>query len=117
MKKFNNFSSAFNWIEKITKETVDIAKEDIAKKVYEDSKEYTYYDTGEMYGSGASSKFKEGKVTIKAPQVRWLYYTRGINAGPGNRRAIPMWFEQTKADNMKSYKDIFIKIFNERKKK
>lgn len=117
MKKFNDFNSAFNWVGKITKDTSKEVKEDIAKQVYQDSEKYTYIDTKKMYLSGSSSNFKEGKVTIKAPQVRWLYYTRGINAGPGNRLAIPMWFEQVKKDNMSKYKEIYAKTFNERKKK
>lgn len=115
MKQFNNFKSAFNWVDKIVSDTNKQAIEDVARQVYEDSKEFTYIDTEDMYKSGNDSDFKDGYVLIKAPQVRWLYYTKGINAGPGNRQAVPQWFERTKIENMDNYISLYKKIFDKNK--
>jgi hypothetical protein len=106
---FNDFKSAFNWVDKKVKNGVDKSIEEIAEKAYKDSEKYTYIDTGDMYKSGNDSDFKKGYVLIKAPQVRWLYYTMTINAGPGNRMAVPQWFEATKLENMTSYKQLLSK--------
>lgn len=115
MKSFTDFKSAFNWVDKVVSKTSEQAIEDIAKQTYEDSKEFTYIDTQDMYDSGENSDFKNGYVLIKAPQVRWLYYTSGINAGPGNRQAVPQWFERTKIENMKDYIKIYSSLFNKNK--
>lgn len=105
MKTFDSFKDAFTWtnakIEKASREVVPI----ITEEVYKDSKDYTYIDTGDMYESG-NGDFKKGYILIKAPQVRWLYYTTGINAGKGNPQAVPMWFERTKTENLTKYKKI-----------
>ena len=57
MKQFNNFKSAFNWVDKIVSDTNKQATEDIARQAYEDSKEFTYIDTQTMYDSGEASDF------------------------------------------------------------
>ena len=98
MKQFNNFKSAFNWVDKIVSDTNKQATEDIARQAYEDSKEFTYIDTQTMYDSGEASDFKSGYVLIKAPQVRWLYYTSGLTPHK-NKNAVPQWFERTITKN------------------
>lgn len=114
MRTFKDFNSCFNWIEKAVEDSKEQATEDIAKQVYEDSKKYTYIDTQAMYDSGQSSDFKNGYVLIKAPQVRWLYYTQGITPHK-NKNAVPQWFEATKLENMKNYQKIYVDIFNKNK--
>ena len=59
MKTFNNFSSAFNWINNVIKEASKEAIPLIAKQEYEDSKKYTYIDTKTMYDSGQDSDFEK----------------------------------------------------------
>lgn len=115
MKTFNNFEGFADWLNKVVIETNEQAREDIARQVYKDSEEYTYIDTGEMYNSGASSDFKNGYVVIKAPQVRWLYYTPWITPR-GNKNAVPQWFERTKIENMNDYINIYDNLFNKNKK-
>jgi len=114
MKKFNNFESAFNWVDSIVKKTNEQAIEDVAKQTYEDSKEFIYIDTQTMYDSGENSDFKGGYVLIKAPQVRWLYYTSGLTPHK-NKSAVPQWFERTKIENMDSYIKMYKNIFNKNK--
>lgn len=116
MKRFNDFKSAFNWIEDVIKKTTTPSIEAIAKQEYKDSREYTYIDTGEMFESGANSDFSNGFVTIKAPQVRWLYYTTWIKAGAGNPKAVPQWHEKIKSENMDKYIKIYTDKFNQIKK-
>ena len=114
MKTFNDFKSAFNWVDKIVSDTNKQAIEDIAKKTYEDSQEFTYIDTQTMYDSGEASNFKGGYVLIKAPQVRWLYYTSGLTPHK-NKNAVPQWFERTKIENIDSYISLYKSIFNKNK--
>ena len=116
MKTFNNFNSAFNWVNDTVKEAYKEAIPLIAKQEYEDSKKYTYVDTQTMYDSGQDSDFEKGFVVIKAPQVRWLYYTTWIKAGKGNPNAVPQWHERVKSENMNDYIDIFNKKINQIKK-
>jgi len=116
MKRFNNFSSAFNWIDSLITKTTKPAIEAIAKQEYKDSREYTYIDTGKMYRSGENSDFSNGFVTIKASQAKWLYYTTWIQAGAGNPRAVPQWHEQIKSENMDKYIKIYTDKFNDIKK-
>lgn len=114
MKKFNDFKSCFNWVNQVAEKTKEQAREEIAKKVYEDSKKYTYIDTQAMYDSGQDSDFKNGYVLIKAPQVRWLYYTYGITPHK-NKNAVPQWFEATKLENIKKYQQMYVDSFNKNK--
>ena len=114
MKTFNDFKSAFDWFGKVVSNTNKQAIEDVARKVYEDSKEFTYIDTQSMYDSGENSDFKGGYVLIKAPQVRWLYYTNGLTPHK-NKNAVPQWFERTKIENMDSYINLYKNIFNKNK--
>ena len=104
----------FNWIDDVIKDTEDQAKEEIAKQVYEDSKEFTYIDTQTMYDSGQASDFKDGYVVIRAPQVRWLYYTTWIK-GHKNPKATPQWFERTKSENKDKYTGMYITKLNSKK--
>ena len=113
MKVFNNFESAFKWVENVVKEADTKALEPIAKEVYKDSKDYTYLDTEKMYNSGADSDFKGGYVVIKAPQVRRLYY--GNYNGRRNKNAVPQWFEATRIENIGNYKKTYIEVFNKAK--
>lgn len=110
MRTFENFESCFDWIEKSVEKSKEIAKEKIARQVYEDSKKYTYIDTQEMYDSGKNSDFKNGYVLIKAPQVRWLYYTTWIKPRK-NKNAVSQWFEATKRENKKKYQGKYIEVF------
>lgn len=114
MKKFNDFKSCFNWVNQVAEKTKEQAREEIARKVYEDSKKYTYIDTQAMYDSGQNSDFKKGYVLIKAPQVRWLYYTQGITPHK-NKNAVPQWFEATKLENIKNYQQMYVDSFNKNK--
>lgn len=114
MKTFNNFKDAFNWISNIVETTNNQSTEEIARRVYEDSKEFTYIDTQTMYDSGEASDFKNGYVLIKAPQVRWLYYTSGLTPHK-NKQAVPQWFEKVKSENMKNYIKIYSNLFNKNK--
>lgn len=114
MRTFKDFNSCFNWIEKAVEDSKEIAKEKIARQVYEDSKKYTYIDTQAMYDSGKDSDFKNGYVLIKGPQVRWLYYTQGITPHK-NKNAVPQWFEATKIENIKKYQQIYNETFNKNK--
>ena len=115
MKTFKDFNSAFSWIENVVSKTDEQAIEDIAKQTYEDSKEFTYIDTQAMYDSGDSSDFKKGYVIEKAPQVRWLYYTSGLQ-GHKNPNATVQWFERTKIEHMVDYINIYSKLLNINKK-
>ena len=115
MKTFNSFESAFKWAESVVKKTTLIYISAIAEQVYKDSDKYTFRDTGEMYDSGVMSNFAGGFVTLHAPQVKFLYYATNVNAGDGNRMAIPQWFEQTKIENMKTYKQMYGKILDQQK--
>ena len=114
MKKYNDFKTCFSWVNQVVEKTKEQATEEIAGQVYEDSKKYTYIDTQTMYDSGQSSDFKKGYVLIKAPQVRWLYYTTWIKPRK-NKNAVPQWFEATKLENMKNYQQMFVDIFNKNK--
>jgi len=116
MKSFNNFKSAFSWMDKIINKSTNEAISLIAKQEYEDIKEYIYIDTGKMYESGKNSDFDKGYVVIKAPQARWLYYTTWIKAGEGNLNAIPQWHELVKSENMENYVSIYTNKFNQIKK-
>ena len=115
MKTFENFEGFNNWVKKIIDKTSIKSKEDIARQVYKDSEKYIYIDTKTMYDSGELSNFKDGYVLIKAPQVRWLYYTTWIK-GHKNAQAVPQWFEATKNENMKNYINIYYKNFKNEKR-
>lgn len=115
MRKFTNADDLNRWIKEIITKTKEQSIPDIAREEYKDSKKYTYIDTGEMYSSGNDSDFEKGYVLIKAPQVRWLYYTSGIRAGAGNIQAVPQWHEATKRENMNKYKNIYINNFKKNK--
>ena len=110
MKKFNDFKSCFNWVNQVAEKTKEQATEEIARQVYEDSKKYTYIDTQTMYDSGQDSDFKKGYVLIKAPQVRWLYYTTWIKPRK-NKNAVPQWFEATKTENKTKYQGKYAEVF------
>lgn len=114
MKSFNNFDTAFNWVEKTITKTNEQMIEETAREVYKDSEEYTYIDTQTMYDSGENSDFKGGFVVIRAPQVRWLYYTTGIK-GRKNKAAVPQWFEKTKIENIKKYARNYATLLNKNK--
>lgn len=117
MKQFNNFEQALNWVGKVVKQASEKALPEITEQAYKDSEKYTYIDTRAMYDSGEmNSDFKRGIVLIKAPQVRWLYYTSGINAGPGNRSAVPQWFERTKIEHKDDYIKMIVENIKRQKK-
>lgn len=116
MKTFNEFNQAFNWVGMVINKSKSTAIEAVAEQVYKDSDKYTFRDTGAMYDTGALySDFKNGYVIEKAPQVRFLYYATKINAGDGNRIAISQWFEQTKIENMSTYKKMYGKVIDQQK--
>ena len=106
-----------NWINKVNEETKKTAKKEIAEEWYKDSKKYTYIDTQAMYDSGEIySNFDKGIIILRAPQVKWLYYTTW-KTPRHNLQAVPQWFEATKTENMQKYKNIYISNFEESKKK
>jgi len=112
MKAFKNFQQANNWLLSIGKKTTRDAIPAVSQQAYKDVKEFTYWDEGTMYQSGSlHSKFAQGIVTMIAPQVRRLYYG-DASAGPGNRRAISLWWEETVRRNVKEWKRIYIKIYD-----
>lgn len=116
-KKFDSFMSFGNWLQKVNEEAKKRAIKEIAEEWYKDSEKYTYYDTGEMYKSGEiHSNFDKGVIILRAPQVKWLYYTTWITPRH-NLQAVPQWFEATRVENMAKYKNIYINNFNESKKK
>lgn len=103
MKTFNNFTDAFKFVGKIVEKGVDDSKEAIAEQVYKDSNEFTYRESGDMYKSGElHSNFKEGVIIERTPYVRRRYYEGG-NAGAGNKKAQPRWFDKTVAKYRKDY--------------
>jgi hypothetical protein len=114
MRKFTNIKDCFQWVNKTVKETSKEAIPEIAREEYKDSEKYTYIDTGDMYNSGLNSDFENGYVVLKAPQVRWLYYTTWVKPRH-NMQAIPQWHELTKRENMKKYKNIYISNFKSNK--
>lgn len=114
MKEFTSFSKAIEWVAKISKQAEEKSKEEIAKSVYVDSKEFTYLDEETMYKTGELSDFKKGEVTIKGPQVRWLYFTFGIR-GHKNPKAMPYWFSLTVQKYKKKYKGIYYQVFSKGK--
>lgn len=103
MKKFNDFKSAFNWVDKIVKKGNQLATETIAEQVYKDSNEFAYRESGDMYKSGEThSIFKNGLIIERTPYVRRRYYEGG-KPGAGNRKAQPRWFDKTVAKYKKDY--------------
>jgi hypothetical protein len=109
-KQFHNFDNAFIWVNEKVKKGVEKSIPEIAENAYQDSKKYTFFETGDMFYSGDVSSFensylrKKGYVVIRGPQVKKLYYVKGLKAGPGNPGAVPQWFEATKLENMTAYK-------------
>jgi len=114
MKTFNSFSDAFKWTKKVVDNTTERSQEEIAREVYKDSKAYTYLDTEEMYQSGEQSNFKEGEITLKAPQVRKLYFTFGLR-GHKNPNAVPYWFDLTVQQFKQKYLGIVYRVFSKGK--
>lgn len=114
MKTFYDTKSLANWMNKVVEDTNKKSIEEVAREEYADSKKYTYLDTEEMYDSGRNSNFENGEVVLKAPQVRWLYYTTWIKPRH-NMSAVPQWHEATKRENMKKYKNIYINNFKKNK--
>lgn len=115
MKTFKSFEEASKWLQKVATDTEKEAIEQIAREEYKDSKKYTYLDTEEMYDSGMNSNFAEGEVVLKAPQVRWLYYTTWIKPRH-NMSAVPQWHEATKRENIGKYKKMYADSLNKKKK-
>ena len=58
----------------------------------------------------AEKSVPDGYVLIKAPQVRWLYYTTGIKPHK-NKNAVPQWFEATKTENKTKYQGKYVEVF------
>ncbi len=106
MKKFKNFSQAFDWAKEVINTGSINAQEVIAEQIYKDSNEFTYRESGEMYKSGeANSQFKKGLITERSPYVRRRYFEGG-KPGAGNRKAQPRWFDKT----VDKYKDDYKKM-------
>ena len=106
MKTFNDFDSAFNWIERSVKSAKDKAIEVVAEQVYKDSEKYTYRDTGALYDSGQLySQFDKGTVVLRTPYARRRYYEGGVPSK--NANAIPQWFEKTKKENTTKYRKMY----------
>lgn len=117
MKKFNNAEDAFKWAKEVIEKGCVTAEEVVAEEIYKDSKEFTYWQTGEMYKSGKlHSKFKEGIITERSPYVRRRYYEGGVPGGKNtkkiankkptyNPKAQPRWFEKT----VEKYRDKYVK--------
>ena len=116
MKKFNSFEQANLWLLKLQIKMNPKVLRNVAEEVYKDSDEYTYRDTGFMYDTGALySDFAKGKIVEQTPYVRMRYYVGG-KAGSGNRRAETQWFEVAMLGNLKKYRKMVTKIFNQQKK-
>ena len=127
MKKFKNFSQAFDWAKDVIEKGCISAEEKIAEEIYKDSKEFTYWQTGEMYKSGEThSRFKEGIITERSPYVRRRYYEGEVPGGkktkkiankktPYNSKAQPRWFEKTVAKNNEKYQKQAQKVIDMQK--
>lgn len=118
MKKFNNFTEAFKWTKEVIKKGCANSEEALAEEIYKDSNEFTYRESGDMYKSGESnsSSFKKGEIIEKTPYVRRRYYEGG-NAGAGNPKAQPRWFEKTVAKHNEKYRKQAIATLEETKGK
>ena len=115
MKKFNNAEEAFKWAKEVIEKGCLTAEEVVAEEIYKDSKEFTYWQTGEMYKSGEMhSRFKEGIIIERSPYVRRRYYEGGVPGGKNTKKiankkptynpdAQPRWFEKTVAKNKDKY--------------
>lgn len=109
MKKFDNFKDAFEFVNDIVEKGVENSKGIIAEQVYKDSNEFTYRESGDMYKSGELySNFKEGVIIERTPYVRRRYYEGG-NAGAGNKKAQPRWFDKTVFKYKKDYLNMLAK--------
>ena len=127
MKKFNNAEDAFKWAKEVIEKGCISAEEKIAEEIYKDSKEFTYWQTGEMYKSGElHSKFKEGIITERTPYVRRRYYEGGEPGGKKtkkiankkptyNPKAQPRWSEKTVAKNNEKYQKQAQKVIDMQK--
>jgi len=112
MKTFKSYDQANKWLLTIAKKTNNDALKAVSQEAYKNVKDYTYYDEGTMYLSGSlHSDFSRGIVTMIAPQVRRLYYG-DYSAGPGNRQAIPLWWEEVIRRNAKNWKKMYIQLYN-----
>lgn len=127
MKKFNNAEDAFKWAQKVVSEGCITAEEVVAEEIYKDSKEFTYWQFGEMYNSGEKhSRFKDGIITERTPYVRRRYYEGGVPGGkttkkiankktPYNSKAQPRWFEKTVEKYRDKYAEQGKKTIDEKK--
>jgi len=112
MKKFTSHQQANSWLKKVAQKTLIDSVRAVSQQAYKDCEEYIPYDLGTMYQSGTiHSDFNRGIVTLVAPQVRRLYY-RDFNAGVGNKKAIPFWWERVKKDNYRKWVTLTATIFN-----
>lgn len=118
MKKFNNPEDAFKWAKEVIEKGCVTAEEVVAEQVYKDSKEFTYWQFGDMYKSGEKhSKFKQGIITERSPYVRRRYYEGGVPGGKNTKKipnkkatynpnAQPRWFEKTVAKYRDEYQEL-----------
>ena len=118
MKKFNNFEDAFEWNKKIVEKGIELATFVVTNQVYNDSNEFTYRESGEMYQSGTDgtfSDFNEGIIIERKPYARRRYYEGG-KAGAGNKKAQPRWFDKTVSKHKKEYLKQISDSLNQAKK-
>lgn len=118
MKKFNNPEDAFKWAKEVIEKGCVTAEEVVAEQIYKDSKEFTYWQFGDMYKSGEKhSKFKQGIITERSPYVRRRYYEGGVPGGKNTKKnpnkkatynpnAQPRWFEKTVAKYRDEYQEL-----------
>lgn len=109
MKKFDNFGDAFRYIQHITDASKPTFLGVVSEQLYNDSNEFTYRESGDMYKSGEDfSQFNKGIIIERTSYARRRYYEGG-KAGAGNKNAQPRWFEKTynkyKNDYILQYKN------------
>ena len=112
---FYEFKSAFLYVGALLDATNQSFIGNVAEEIYKDSNDFTYRESGDMYKSGELlSKFNQGLIIERTPYARRRYYEGG-NAGAGNEKAQPRWFEKTVAKHKEKYRKQWGKIFKENK--
>lgn len=127
MKQFKDFKSALNWAKDVINSCSDETRYAVSEQIYKDSKEFTYWQTGEMYKSGElHSNFQKGIIIERSPYVRRRYYEGGVPGGKKtkkiankkptyNHKAQPRWFEKAWAKRKNDYQQMCLNIFKQKK--
>ena len=116
-KEFKDMKSACKWLKQVVDACSNQTRTAVTEQVYKNSDEFTYRESGEMYKSGkANSQFEKGIIIERSPYVRRRYFEGG-EAGAGNIKAQPRWFEKTWSKYKDNYQKMCAKIFEKEKSK